>query len=262
MDEETLAMAKAYSDSKGGYTTPGAVLTFDGKPNPDAIIDGTMVKLFEEVYDINSIERITVNRNGDKVVYDKTALVVEHGMAIGTADETFVAIVPDAETADFIGLEIGVYFAYEGDSYYTEKVEFDETIHTIDPKYLPGVCLPKEIDLVNYQAGPTVADTLNFIIISLAGAGGGTYTGETATGLWDDVSVENPLVIKLSTLGTDSVNIFVYEPTIVRHHDSGTVLQVCFSALMYHLQMGLLDIKVNINRDLTTNGAAINVKVN
>lgn len=129
----------------GGDKTPGKVLTFDGKPNPDAIVDGTMVKLSEEVYDINSIERITVNRNGDKVVYDKSELVVQQGLAIGTEDETFVVIVPNADIADLMGLEIGVYVAYFEDTengFFTEKVEFTETIHPIDQKYLPGVCLP------------------------------------------------------------------------------------------------------------------------
>lgn len=147
---------KYLPDGMGGYTEKPPAITFDGKPSPDAVfVDDTMLMISEKVYDINSIERITANINGETVVVDKSEMFVSDGVSlVGTVNGdqyTFVAILPYA-IADSMGVEKGTYILYDdavdGEvKVYTAKVEFSETIHPIDPKFLPNMDNSVTLDL-------------------------------------------------------------------------------------------------------------------
>lgn len=143
MDAETLAMAKAYSDSKGGYAKPGEVLA---KVNlePDDLtgaynfIDG---KIGLEVGNTYTVTTDSGKYSCVCQEYDGDIYIGNHDVLDGVSDsgERF-CICEYSETeggetvwfTDFCDLDGGKTIA----------VSSTETIVPIDPKFLPGVCLP------------------------------------------------------------------------------------------------------------------------
>ena len=156
MDMITLAMAKAYSDSKGGYVKPGEVIAFDGNTNGKEIFADTdmglsLVKVSDKFYDLSKVNRIVATdpATGEKQDIPFSAFT-ENGesLAGGFAGETYV--ISTDGTGDNMGfLTPGTWVLEKG--IYISRVEFAETIVPIDQKYLPGVCLPV-VEIAEYAA--------------------------------------------------------------------------------------------------------------
>lgn len=133
MDILTLAMAKAYTDRKAGYSEPGKVL------GSGAIDDGW----YEGAPTLG-------------LVLGKTYIV-------SLDDETYTVVCNDAQgfigfelldgyVADSIGVSSGTGWMADGFPDHSHiTISTPETIHPIDPKYLPGVCLPV-VEIADYTA--------------------------------------------------------------------------------------------------------------
>lgn len=149
----TLEEAKKYTDSQRlGYTEPN-VLTFDG--NPDNIVNEYMVKISDNVYDLNSIVSITFQMGDKTNKFDKSVIIHNDELSVGTEEyPAMVASFGDV-VANILGIEPGTYFFYSVDpesneKYYVSRVEFAETVHQIDPKFIPGVTL-SEVTITEIQ---------------------------------------------------------------------------------------------------------------
>lgn len=179
MDLLTLAMAKAYTDQKAGYVeTKKTVLTFDGDLTGKDVLHLNeaikMVKLSDNAFEASDLIGFTIYTRRDTngvTVIEETSNYTKDKLFISTQEETnswTASLSKDVEPViqclkeDFIfdggsiakGLYVG-YASAESDtmSYvsYVSKVEFvTEIVHTIDPKFLPGVCLPV-VDLIGYE---------------------------------------------------------------------------------------------------------------
>lgn len=144
MDIVTLAMAKAYSDSKGGYTKPGKVYTFDGnldgKESYEVQQNFYMVKVSDEVCDLNSIEEIVLlsSMNGSKT-FKKKDITVGIDAGVLATIVNGVACVFSANEGNEAGYPKGtfiLYISYDEHYEYVSKIQFAETIVPIDPKFL------------------------------------------------------------------------------------------------------------------------------
>lgn len=158
MDMITLAMAKAYSDSKGGYTEkktkkvevfPNTTLEFaDSYGNGYGYVEGL------QPISLTDGKEYTVTFDG--VEY---RCIAEVNTIAGTAQLGNICL------RDLIdgGVEPFFYDYFEGlhchiisrtagthtiEIYYIEE---EETIHPIDPKYLPSEAVPKIIDLTKFR---------------------------------------------------------------------------------------------------------------
>ena len=154
-DPITYAMAKAYSNSKGGYIeTVKEQIVFNGDTDGKAVIPGTnigfdeanFVMVSDKAFSAEELSGITIVRNGEKVRYDNNEFKSSNnygivGIAIDLHD---YALFFDESAAATFGVDVGAYFAMSIDgSWYVAEVSTEtETIHPIDPKFLPGVCLP------------------------------------------------------------------------------------------------------------------------
>ena len=139
MDILTLSMAKAYSDEKGGYTEK-KTLTNDGNNEGKESLDAVDIPTVRivEVIDPYTITEVTMLYNGETLVFPKDQLVVtEHN---------------DCETSVSVDGNIGVLILEENNNYGASAGTYvasameigvcvtrieTETIHPIDPKYLP-----------------------------------------------------------------------------------------------------------------------------
>ena len=137
MDLITLAMAKKYSNSKGGYTEPGKVYTFDGNAeeteNYNGIIYAKIASTAPNLHNVtkavytapdgSTVEILAENMNVEDIYGGQRIIVSLMGQNI-----SFIIL-------DDVGL-----WGYAQPGYgYCSLIEFAETIHPIDPKYLPPV---------------------------------------------------------------------------------------------------------------------------
>jgi|GEM_PF-6802780 len=193
----TLAMAKAYSDSKGGYTKPGAVITFDGDTT-GKIFANNMVKISDEKYDIRRITKlievdvlsIDGNTTGSEM-YERDVdgyRFVQDGDSMMLFDDDtgrmLVGYLAPGNTT-FGNIPSGLY-VFCGETKpalepgqvrivsFVSQIEFAETIVPIDPKYLPGVT----IDLADYGVN----------LFQMLMSGGGTLDLIDADKLWAKVT--------------------------------------------------------------------------
>ena len=137
MDLITLAMAKAYSNSKGGYVEQSRkifnIALTDGS-NYDVVVTGkelTVGETYTVITESGSFSAVCKDFDGGALL-GNLASINPSGENTG---ESFVV---------YVGVEkgeaYGVAVDQNGGSFI--KVITPETIHPIDPKYLPGVCLP------------------------------------------------------------------------------------------------------------------------
>ena len=149
MDIVTLAMAKAYSDSKGGYVEPGAVMLettldsgageFSASFKEEFFID----KPFEEgknyyvAMDSGTVTAVAkeIDLDGDKLI-GMGNLQLFNGENTG---ERFFAIC-SKENIEGEGFVASVADFNNGSRM---KITAPETIHPIDPKYLPDTVATK-----------------------------------------------------------------------------------------------------------------------
>lgn len=170
MDKITLAMLDALKKSGGaGHTEPGKVITWDGDiTGKEQLVleeDSAFYKISDEVIDVHNVAAVTVylqheTNNGVRVynkrctsdeivITDEESLVKTISVVVPEYLDNFfhavVVITEDVSEGDFV-VSKGLYAVCGNNSVinmYVSRVEFPETIHPIDPKFLPGVCLPK-----------------------------------------------------------------------------------------------------------------------
>ena len=135
MDMITLAMAKVYSDSKGGYVGKGTIISGE-------LTDGTYqdfttkleagkkytLKLDSGIY---SGVAIDYGNTGDLFYIGNLAIMGEEFADVNTGESYCVG---------YMSLD-NVFAVTDSNNSKTFSLE-GETIVPIDPKYLPGVCLP------------------------------------------------------------------------------------------------------------------------
>lgn len=146
MDIPTLAIANAYTDSQRlAYVERTNPLTFDGNiagKELDTSMEITMVRISDEVSDLNTVKKIVVMaHDGERMV----AHEITEGFTVDDIGDG-VYILFENGTPWVAISHNGTYVAYIGEEtiveLYVSRVEFAETIHPIDPKYLPGAVLP------------------------------------------------------------------------------------------------------------------------
>lgn len=160
MDVLALAMAKAYTDKKGGYTeTKRTVIvpettTLFNESYLELHLDPTASLIVGETY-------IAVF---DGVEYECEAYLesVNEIPCLGNASFTDGADTGNGEpfgVADWGGGQIDVGVARKSGSHTISVYQRKEIVHPIDPKYLPGAVLPVvELETVIRQEGTTLAE--------------------------------------------------------------------------------------------------------
>lgn len=188
-DPITLAMARAYTNSQRIAYSEGEskTLTWDGDTtNVEDLIDVSAVKLTDDLVDLNTASSVTLKLfdGGTETLKKDQFLVVEEDGAqllVFPDDERVLLISIPAEVEGVNGTGLYVHL-HEPDIYRFESVTIGtEVIHPIDPKFLPGVCLP----VVELET-EIIPDGSN---IELTEAEGNALTATVATGL--------PIVLKL-----------------------------------------------------------------
>ena len=141
----------------------------------------------------------------------------------GGGNTVIVAVVIPTEEAGEGILAVGTYIkAYEGSNGIYSLTE--ETIHPIDPKYLPESSVAKEVTLTG----------VNTVILGLVQSGGGTQSIGSSV---DEVNAffsqfvhQGPIILKFPTgMGYD---MRIYNP-MVGLDESGNAAQVTFSVPLY-----------------------------
>lgn len=212
MDAVTLAMAKKYTDSQRlGYSAYDMLdmVCFDGniadKPtiSGEALgLSGTYVHASDKVFDggialeadvrlgngeIYSVKNLRVDKSGDGIWFLLGKMDLS---GIHFEGERLLALSFGSALAEALGRPAGTYVWTETIYGYYFFVcgasgHFTETIHPIDPKFLPGVV----VDLDKYGIGE--------IILYLFSQGGGTHTAEAVKEFWDAVSKGNELQLTM-----------------------------------------------------------------
>lgn len=152
MDMITLAMAKAYTDQKAGYTEPGKAIfniaLTDGS-NYDVVVTGkelTVGETYTVITESGSFSAVCKDFNGGALL-GNLASINPSGENTGESFAVYVGVDK--------GEAFGVAVDQNGGSFI--KITTPETIHPIDPKFLPGVCLPVvEIASAPYPESGTV----------------------------------------------------------------------------------------------------------
>lgn len=178
-----------------GYTEPGKVITWDGDTTGLAALpygEAIGYKVSDDVVDLSNVTKV-VFEDGAEV--PPIALRVENDgivQILGNWDDPtrypYVAVVPQDIEVEGYAVSKGTYFVE-----YIRSIEFAETVHTIDPKFLPG---PKVIDLTKYTHEITsgMSESFNEIILTLFANGGGSQDSIDDDNFWDDVSTDRPLL--------------------------------------------------------------------
>lgn len=124
-----------------GYTEPGKVVTWDGNMDTATIVDDEVVLVSSEVYDLNAVTRIVLsNDDGEQLEFtpddsDRWTIQKGDGMQVICIDE-----IPFVGAMD----GIGVVATPPRASVFVSRIEFAETVHTIDPKFLPEISVDTE----------------------------------------------------------------------------------------------------------------------
>ena len=145
-DPVTYAMAKAYSDKKGGYVEPGKVYTFDGNADGKTAIPVSSefvgVKISNDTPSVEQITKVVfeADADGEHHVIEMTpemwTVYTASGLKGLVLDGALFVFVSDGSVHE------SGFYVVTNESGYVSYVEFEETIHPIKPEYLPGVCLP------------------------------------------------------------------------------------------------------------------------
>lgn len=209
-DPITYAMAKSYSDSKGGYVEPGkkilsARFTDSSYQSAEAISLVVGKEYSLTLYDDNSSEKLEVGRGIAQTV-DAVTYVGNISLFIGDdapdTGEPFIIVSMQTGTMILNTVSVNGKFI----------VEQTETLHPIDPKFLPGVCLPVVMDCD--------AMGITEVLGELLAAGGGTALAKNVESetFWH-TSLDSPNVIIRATVG--SYPTFFY-PSFVELEDGDT----------------------------------------
>lgn len=150
MNIVTLAMAKAYTNSQRLGHVESKRITYDGKSEKIDMLGGnanTVAKISDEPFDLSTVCRLYLKfRDGMEIAVEKESITIyaEGGIEFIGNNTALIFCMSVPENND-VGLPAGLYvadgFDENGDEFYVPRIE-TETIVPIDPKYLPGVCLP------------------------------------------------------------------------------------------------------------------------
>lgn len=142
------AMKRLAESGKIGKSTAGMVLTWDGdKSNETDLGDGLFGVKIADYTDLTKVDSITMEVIGfETTTIQKSQFTAAVNnptgdILVGTivADSIPILLAISAEYEDF---KPGTYAVTTGTQIRFISATIPETIHPIDPKYLPGVCLP------------------------------------------------------------------------------------------------------------------------
>lgn len=182
VNRRTLAMAKAYSDKKGGYTETSTKVLLNGEFEAQEFEDGAYA-VWTGILDIRDGDKISVTWNGKQytcTAFDLDGMCGFGNLSLVGGDDTgepflYAPYAEDGVTtaAGFITLDMG--------NISISVTCVNETVHPIDPKYLPGVCLPMvEISTIPAGVAPV------------------TLTAEESAVLEDLAATKLPIVLQLN----------------------------------------------------------------
>jgi len=108
-----------------------------------------------------------------------------------------------------------------------------ETIHPIDPKYLPGEVKPNVIDLTQYNAVDEggVSCSFNDVVLDLFAKGGGNSELQHDGSFWQDVSRGGNMRIMIDAADVNGLVIEIKPGSLVRYAD-GTLNAVEISMIL------------------------------
>ena len=176
----------------GVYAEPAKVYTFDGKITDEDETNGNLANINGAPYWKFGVGSFDLN-NIVKAEFCAQGTTVELVEFIVTTDEngvqTAVANIDGMELPAVVAFDGCLYGFCEGNAAYIAKISFAETIHPIDPKYLPGVCLP-------------VVD-INIVSASVS-EGYFVFDTESCDNLTSAWQKQMPIVMRVSYLGAPS----------------------------------------------------------
>lgn len=183
-------------------------LTWDGDTtDAENVFDIQAVKISDEFVDLNTVSAVRV-KFFDGSVRDLSApdfVVTEeygiHFLILKTNENLLCFSIPVELDAE---VPTGLYLNAAEDIYHVESVTYQtETIHPIDPKFLPG---PVLLDLTKYDAnGPS----LNDLVLSLFSIGGGKTSVNNTDGtqaFWKDANTDGRIQLMIDAASVKIVS--------------------------------------------------------
>lgn len=240
MDLLTLAMAKAYSDKKGGYTEIANTVLLDGVFEVPEVEGGP--SLFEcECLEIKTGDNVTVKWNGVQytcVVFDGEGNVGFGNLAVMGAESNTGEPFLFGNVVYEDGTSAGVFATYDRGSITVTVKRVTEIVYPIDPKYLV-----KTIDLDKYGIGE--------VIIGLVMQEGGYTELDTPQEFWDELRADVgkdfhlKMVFQGSTIDISGITRIISE--------YGFCEQVCFNFLVASdLGVGKVSVSIVYGAKLST----------
>ena len=127
--------AKLLGESGGAGRAENGKITFDGDTTGKEVVsvtEGSFVAITDKPMDLTSVSRIVLTNEGGKT------MEVTKAQISATSEKLSASI---GEASPVLLFSADYVYAFCDQGMYVSLVE-TETIHPIDPKYLPGVCLP------------------------------------------------------------------------------------------------------------------------
>lgn len=161
MDMITLATAKNYTDSQRlAYIETGAVYTFNGNSEGKEF-NGTQVKIADVAPDLNNLAKVVGLMGGQQLE------ILKDDFEVVTADgepQIQYAIYQETAMVSVYKGALWVFCNPESEGYYVTSIEFADTVHPIDPKFIP----PVDSLTINGTDGKQYKLTVNNGAISVA----------------------------------------------------------------------------------------------
>lgn len=152
-------MKRLTNSGQVGRTEPAKVFTFDGDTTGKETYSN-MVKVSDEILDLSQITKIAVYA----VEADVSEEMSTADLKLLEGDGCAFLMTPDGGVTFVASYSVkkddftpGIY-VIATENAYVSRIEFSETIHPIDPKYLPGVCLPVVELSTTFKAGSQYTD--------------------------------------------------------------------------------------------------------
>lgn len=156
MDIPTLALAKAYTDSQRlAYVVPGAKLTFDGDITGKEFLNETLVKISDVPVDLTSVTKCILTADpviasafgvpenmeytGDGFTVSSVNILGIEAQQLSTAENMIAVSIPDHGLWGTVMLGTSMGFDEVDVAMWVSYIECAETIHPIDPKYIPAM---------------------------------------------------------------------------------------------------------------------------
>lgn len=176
-----------------GYTEPAKVLTCDGDTNGKNVY-GYECRVSPKVFDLSTFATITMIVNGEGMTLTKEQWIVSGGYvtADGIGSEREGNIVSTHQEPWGDNYPVGTYVVCVG-HFYVSRIEFPETVHTINPVYLKPA-MPKIINLREYDFGGTTLEQTFFALLS---QGGGATTFGYNKQFYDDIATERNIRVRI-----------------------------------------------------------------